>query len=224
MFSALSVDHGLTWLLYDSSRSRKVRCDSNRPKCDNCVRRYDACEYDVTPKRRGPDRLPGSRNRMYRKKPEGVDRAEQLAKRGRAIAPKLLNKDSYDEGLDVTTQIVDSASEEQVLITEELASGGHFESFSSDLDTSAEQSPQGSIFPSAYQAHGHSHAAKPAFSADVSLSPYISRGPSMAFYKQTWWDSLLQLYSPDPSQSILQVYHDLNFLYVNEHYLYQAIY
>jgi hypothetical protein len=47
---------------------------------------------------------------------------------------------------------------------------------------------------------------------------YIPRGPSVSFYKQTWWDSLLPLYSPDPSQSTVRIYQDLQFLYNNAIY------
>jgi hypothetical protein len=32
----------------DSSRARKIRCDSTRPGCNNCARRNNQCEYDVS--------------------------------------------------------------------------------------------------------------------------------------------------------------------------------
>ena len=54
---------------YSHSRSRKVRCDSVRPKCGNCTRRATDCEFDVAPKRRGPDRAPGTRHRSCKKRP-----------------------------------------------------------------------------------------------------------------------------------------------------------
>ncbi|KAJ7092979.1 hypothetical protein B0H15DRAFT_1020996 [Mycena belliarum] len=46
-------------------RARKIRCDSTRPHCANCARRADgpACAYDPAPKRRGPDKRPGTRQR-----------------------------------------------------------------------------------------------------------------------------------------------------------------
>ncbi|KAF9258649.1 hypothetical protein L218DRAFT_1004794 [Marasmius fiardii PR-910] len=50
-------------------RSRKIRCDSTRPTCSNCVRRNNACEYDAVPKRRGPDKRPGTRQRSCKKRP-----------------------------------------------------------------------------------------------------------------------------------------------------------
>ncbi|KAJ7464231.1 hypothetical protein B0H11DRAFT_78541 [Mycena galericulata] len=57
-------------------RSRKIRCDSRRPHCANCDRRNDQCEYDPAPKRRGPDKKPGTRQRRCKKRveePEGEE-------------------------------------------------------------------------------------------------------------------------------------------------------
>ena len=51
------------------SRTRKIRCDGAKPACHNCVRRAkadDECSYDVAPKRRGPDKVPGARQRIAR--------------------------------------------------------------------------------------------------------------------------------------------------------------
>ncbi|KAF8814824.1 hypothetical protein BYT27DRAFT_7156612 [Phlegmacium glaucopus] len=50
-------------------RSRKIRCDSTRPVCSNCSRRSNECEYDLAPKRRGPDKRPGTRQRSCKKRP-----------------------------------------------------------------------------------------------------------------------------------------------------------
>ncbi|KAF8828455.1 hypothetical protein HHX47_DHR3000283 [Lentinula edodes] len=50
-------------------RSRKIRCDSARPVCTNCHRRKNVCEYDAAPKRRGPDKRPGTRRRSCKKRP-----------------------------------------------------------------------------------------------------------------------------------------------------------
>jgi hypothetical protein len=51
------------------SRARKIRCDSIRPICNNCVRRSNTCVYDAAPKRRGPDKRPGTRQRSCKKRP-----------------------------------------------------------------------------------------------------------------------------------------------------------
>ena len=46
------------------SRSRKIRCDGAKPTCHNCTRRANlTCVYDPAPKRRGPDKTPGARQR-----------------------------------------------------------------------------------------------------------------------------------------------------------------
>ncbi|KAH9059019.1 hypothetical protein EDB87DRAFT_1577936 [Lactarius vividus] len=49
-------------------RSRKIRCDSTRPKCQNCLKRGNDCAYDKVPKRRGPDKRPGTRKRSCKKR------------------------------------------------------------------------------------------------------------------------------------------------------------
>lgn len=59
--------------MYSHSRSRKVRCDSIRPKCGNCTRRVTNCDFDAAPKRRGPDRVPGTRHRSCKKRQVAVD-------------------------------------------------------------------------------------------------------------------------------------------------------
>ncbi|KAM6494149.1 hypothetical protein JOM56_010510 [Amanita muscaria] len=48
-------------------RTRKIRCDGAKPVCHNCKRRACLdCEYDTSPKRRGPDKTPGARQRIAR--------------------------------------------------------------------------------------------------------------------------------------------------------------
>ncbi|KAJ7137570.1 hypothetical protein C8R43DRAFT_1072243 [Mycena crocata] len=66
-------------------RTRKIRCDSTRPNCSNCARREDPCEYDPAPKRRGPDKKPGTRQRRCKKRPDERE-GEEVALR-RPIAP-----------------------------------------------------------------------------------------------------------------------------------------
>jgi hypothetical protein len=50
-------------------RTRKIRCDGAKPQCHNCSRRSKSggeCTYDAVPKRRGPDKTPGARQRTAR--------------------------------------------------------------------------------------------------------------------------------------------------------------
>lgn len=66
------------------SRARKIRCDSTRPTCHNCTRRGNECEYDAVPKRRGPDKRPGTRQRSCKKRPsEAESTTSSLAKKKR---------------------------------------------------------------------------------------------------------------------------------------------
>ena len=70
------------------SRSRKIRCDSTRPVCNNCVRRSNECEYDLVPKRRGPDKRPGTRQRSCKKRPADGS-APPPSKRKRTTSERL---------------------------------------------------------------------------------------------------------------------------------------
>jgi len=45
------------------SRSRKVKCGGEKPSCLRCERKESTCTYDEGPRRRGPDRRPGTRQR-----------------------------------------------------------------------------------------------------------------------------------------------------------------
>ena len=65
------------------SRARKIRCDSTRPGCDNCARRSSQCEYDAVPKRRGPDKRPGTRRRSCKKRPADGEETPSARKRRR---------------------------------------------------------------------------------------------------------------------------------------------
>ncbi|KAH7106905.1 hypothetical protein BKA62DRAFT_221002 [Auriculariales sp. MPI-PUGE-AT-0066] len=50
-------------------RTRKIRCDGAKPTCHNCTRRNcNDCKYDAVPKRRGPDKKPGARQRTVKKR------------------------------------------------------------------------------------------------------------------------------------------------------------
>jgi len=70
-----------------SSRTRKIRCDGAKPVCHNCGRRTNGdneCNYDPIPKRRGPDKTPGARQRMARDVRNEVDSSSSTRRRRRA--------------------------------------------------------------------------------------------------------------------------------------------
>ncbi|KAJ7189857.1 hypothetical protein GGX14DRAFT_484326 [Mycena pura] len=63
-------------------RTRKIRCDGAKPACHNCSKRTTSsndCNYDSLPKRRGPDKNPGARQRIPRKNSEGPRRPRRRA-------------------------------------------------------------------------------------------------------------------------------------------------
>jgi hypothetical protein len=66
----------LSPLFLITSRTRKIRCDGAKPACHNCSRRTTGnhdCNYDPVPKRRGPDKTPGARQRLARDLKDGVE-------------------------------------------------------------------------------------------------------------------------------------------------------
>ncbi|CAE6527496.1 unnamed protein product [Rhizoctonia solani] len=69
-------------------RQRKIKCGGEQPACRNCVRIEAACHYDAEPKRRGPDKKPGTRTRT-RKNSSGA----AIAPTSRAgITSRLVNE------------------------------------------------------------------------------------------------------------------------------------
>lgn len=103
MFSTKSISllSCLTVTFY--SRARKIRCDSTRPGCDNCARRSSQCEYDAVPKRRGPDKRPGTRRRSCKKRPVDGEESPGIRKRRRT--------ETDDEHSDGNDEIVRSTGE-----------------------------------------------------------------------------------------------------------------
>ena len=85
------------------SRARKIRCDSTRPGCDNCARRSSQCEYDAVPKRRGPDKRPGTRRRSCKKRPAEGEETTTVRKRRRT--------ETEDERSDGGDEMVRSSGE-----------------------------------------------------------------------------------------------------------------
>ena len=91
------------------SRARKIRCDSTRPGCDNCARRSSQCEYDAVPKRRGPDKRPGTRRRSCKKRPVDGEDTPTVRKRRRT--------ETDDEHSDGNDEIVRPSGEPSYHLT-----------------------------------------------------------------------------------------------------------
>lgn len=73
-------------ICWHRSRARKIRCDSTRPVCNNCTRRNNECEYDAVPKRRGPDKRPGTRQRSCKKRPPESEATGPHSKKRRKVS------------------------------------------------------------------------------------------------------------------------------------------
>ncbi|KAF8712533.1 hypothetical protein AX14_013010 [Amanita brunnescens Koide BX004] len=113
-------------------RSRKIRCDSKRPTCNNCARRSNLCEYDAVPKRRGPDKHPGTRQRRPKKRLlEEPAPAATNNKRRRTSTEEYLDspttmatniKDDKDRAIDARSQIISGTS--SIPSSSQTADGG----------------------------------------------------------------------------------------------------
>ena len=85
MTTKLSCVESLSTDRFFCSRARKIRCDSTRPVCNNCVRRSNECQYDAVPKRRGPDKRPGTRQRSCKKRPSDGSAPPPPSKKKRPV-------------------------------------------------------------------------------------------------------------------------------------------
>ncbi|KIM22982.1 hypothetical protein M408DRAFT_267566 [Serendipita vermifera MAFF 305830] len=220
-------------------RLRKVKCDSARPLCKNCVRREDSCEYDTAPKRRGPDRQPGTRQRLYKKKPEGI-----ISPRKRNTRPQVTPLVQHGaNGLERTTRERNDRFSPLIVNDADTRSSKTPTRPSTSPETPAEYlalnqgafaldyipdivvtDSMGSMEPFSYDkfpaslpiasTYGDisSHPILNYQSKTISQERYIPRGPSCMFYKQDWWNSLLRLYSNDASEGALRIYQDLSFV------------
>ncbi|KAI6114414.1 hypothetical protein F5141DRAFT_1062823 [Pisolithus sp. B1] len=93
-------------------RTRKIRCDGAKPACHNCMRRAkadDECTYDTAPKRRGPDKRPGARQRVLRE--TRMDEAAELGtSSGIARTRRRRRRDEDDTNNESNTGFSDDAS------------------------------------------------------------------------------------------------------------------
>lgn len=249
-------------------RSRKVRCDSARPVCKNCARRSDPCEYDTAPKRRGPDRQPGTRQRLYKKKPEDASipytkpakpststtsphelqgphrtvrtrttemirktSSSSLKKKLPSVATGTPTKVSSelqvslphtlgDRDLEASLRAVGFESIDRLL----RIANHEIISASSNMWTTIPKDQHLHEPPVLVLAGRHAsqnsllYAADEDIFDDIRSDFFIPRGPSSSFHKQTWFDSLLSIYSDDPSQSMRRVFQDLHLLLENSVY------
>ena len=106
-----SIHYSSSFSKFLSSRTRKIRCDGAKPVCHNCGRRANGnsesstagnkeCNYDPIPKRRGPDKTPGARQRMARDVRNEIDKSgvpSRRRRRGGANSASGSNQTSHQQ-------------------------------------------------------------------------------------------------------------------------------
>lgn len=197
-------------------RARKIRCDSTRPVCHNCTRRNNECEYDAVPKRRGPDKRPGTRQRSCKKRP--LDSTTLPAKKKRKVSEDSVSvvdvkiKESEDDKLHALSlshpSLPQSASvslsashSPQHAATEALYSREPYSPPSRRYASSIEY-PESKSFVrplnlpiNRHHRHDEQHKASP-----------LPLSPSVEYSRKSWWDNLLH------EHSLREIVGDLNFL------------
>ncbi|THH18643.1 hypothetical protein EW146_g2361 [Bondarzewia mesenterica] len=218
-------------------RARKIRCDSTRPECNNCLRRNNECVYDAAPKRRGPDKRPGTRQRSCKKRPADGSAPhpkkkrkadtvnEPLASSATGLKPDILQ-------LSVHAPVLDTAVSDQNALHV-----AHSSSFSVGPESSQSLNVDGyykrRLSPSfhrsmvsALQVDAVDRTVTPPFELDIhSPEPFsddrrlaIPPVPSTQFSREVWWDDLLAWYSPTREQSLRDISTDLNLLFSQSSY------
>ncbi|PIL36283.1 transcription factor [Ganoderma sinense ZZ0214-1] len=223
-------------------RARKIRCDSTRPFCHNCLRRNNECEYDAVPKRRGPDKRPGTRQRSCKKRPPDAEPTSASAKKKRKT-----NADGESGVLSFDVKV------------KENVTGGHRRGQLSsrgamdDMNALNIPPPQGQLYintsipprgtgPEAiypkdglspsfhrssvimdYSDSNHSFARP----VDVNVSQPLEDQDNLSYIPlssplegaSSWWDELLDQYNPTSrEQSMQDIISDLTFLFTTSSY------
>ncbi|EMD33836.1 hypothetical protein CERSUDRAFT_117900 [Gelatoporia subvermispora B] len=224
-------------------RARKIRCDSTRPVCANCVRRQNTCEYDAAPKRRGPDKRPGTRQRSCKKRPADSDTP---AKKKRKTSSELDNASLTFDDMKVKENLSNGVRKTYV-----LSQGGVDDAAAMHMprppplliDTSI--SPRGigpdAIYPKdelspsyrrrslipnypdiGYQNKTFArpidvniHRMHQEESEKVAIMPV---SPSVEYSRRSWWEQLLCNYSATREQSLRDIIDDLTFLFTTSSY------
>ncbi|KAF8665363.1 hypothetical protein AX16_000382 [Volvariella volvacea WC 439] len=173
-------------------RSRKIRCDSTRPACHNCLRRSNPCEYDAVPKRRGPDKHPGTRKRTCKKRPP--DGSEPTQKRRRltvdqppdsrefASAKAVSNMDGSGQSSSAPSRPTDRAEIPRVQVQQHLHP---------PVVVSPHQPTPMSY---GYQAPSNIYASQTHFVSDLYAFP-TPTSPTTEQSQRQWWDNWFRTYN-----------------------------
>jgi hypothetical protein len=224
-------------------RARKIRCDSTRPVCNNCVRRSNECQYDAAPKRRGPDKRPGTRQRSCKKRPSDGSAPPPPSKRKRSGAAQPADNigapaAGIKENMASMKSTFPSTSRPSVLL-EDVRGAGHMHGgrlSPPNLDLKPPRGMEGqgmftaSSSPSSRRGpmspYDHDASYKSFRPLDVNIrqadlhegkSPSVA-SPSLEYSRKPWFESLLDTYSPTREESLEDIGSDLSSLFSTSGY------
>ncbi|KAF9267309.1 hypothetical protein L218DRAFT_855595 [Marasmius fiardii PR-910] len=215
-------------------RARKIRCDGAKPICHNCHHRANSngeCNYDPVPRRRGPDKTPGARQRMARESRENDSTIRRRRKRRETssptspISPGDDTRSSLFHPFPITTDTGHGGSMSPTSSTEYVQSPANYAPvgrMSHSLASPTQfysPSPTGSQpkFPIHYESHYSSmvpigETVTRAYiqsldedDRDSGDNEEVARGPSLSFTKKIWYDSLCSLYAAPHSKHTCQL-------------------
>ncbi|KAI0784700.1 hypothetical protein C8Q75DRAFT_723967 [Abortiporus biennis] len=219
-------------------RARKIRCDSTRPVCHNCTRRNNECEYDAVPKRRGPDKRPGTRQRSCKKRPpESEPSAPQSKKRRKTSTDHDGNVISFDVKENVTGYSKRSLSMSRYS-SEDTAGLPISQTIPLILETSISPRdfapeaiyPKDDLSPITRRTPLYiDHSYNKSYPRQVDMNVHrqqeeedqktiLTSTPSFDYIRRTWWDNLLDSYSSSREQSFQEILSDLDFLLSSSSY------
>ncbi|KAI0319115.1 hypothetical protein OF83DRAFT_1170514 [Amylostereum chailletii] len=227
-------------------RARKIRCDSTRPECNNCHRRNNECVYDAAPKRRGPDKRPGTRQRSCKKR--SSDESVQQPKKKRRTEPadpsgpaKPARPSQLKTEPDLSTSGLHHLSTTALSphpLSPSPVSPSSYPLSPSPVSPSSYRSGNGHGFvlptkrpqpptfhrdtPSAMKVDSLDTTFTPTFDPHLSSPASLGDGNAASipaeYNPHTWWDNLLDSYPLSREQALETITTDLNTLFRSSNY------
>ncbi|KAG7088294.1 hypothetical protein E1B28_012305 [Marasmius oreades] len=209
-------------------RARKIRCDGAKPVCHNCHQRANGngeCNYDSVPRRRGPDKTPGARQRMARDSRDSDSTIRRRRKRPETSSPTSTVDETRPSLLQPFPIVTDTGhgSISPASTGEYIQSPANYtpvDGMSHPLVSPTQNyspSPTASQFPIHYEPNYSSMVpiggtATRAYirsldddDRDSGDNEDVARGPSLSFTKKIWYDSLCSLYAAPHSKYACQL-------------------
>lgn len=192
------------------SRARKIRCDSTRPICHNCVRRSNECQYDAVPKRRGPDKRPGTRQRSCKKRPaDGSAPPLPPSKRKRTSTrvPDAQEGSEDRRPLDPPAHRTSDLDQDGHIRLNQPSLSPNGSELSSSTPSRALSSPDGYSTVCTNQEYQSTPTTplrpRPQQHPDRHIVDKlrIPSTPSVQYNRKEWWDNLVSSYSTTRDQS-----------------------